>query len=74
MFLISPSLINVFLDRIQGGNADPCQNNPCNNGGTCLVVGDTFQCNCPPGFRGPRCDGKSMVDVFFSLKDEKNNY
>ena len=27
-----------------------CANNPCQNGGTCTDVGDSFSCNCAQGF------------------------
>lgn len=54
----------LFPDRVSGGRADPCANNPCSNGGTCMVVGDSFQCNCPPNFKGPRCEGMSFAGFF----------
>ncbi|XP_075390685.1 factor VII-activating protease [Tenrec ecaudatus] len=34
---------------------DPCQSDPCEHGGDCLVRGDTFKCSCPPLFSGKRC-------------------
>ncbi|CAH6940368.1 Habp2 [Phodopus roborovskii] len=34
---------------------DPCQSNPCEHGGDCLIRGDTFRCNCPAPFSGSRC-------------------
>ncbi|KAG8517412.1 Hyaluronan-binding protein 2 [Galemys pyrenaicus] len=34
---------------------DPCQSNPCEHGGDCLVSGDTFTCSCPAPFYGSRC-------------------
>uniref|UniRef100_A0A3P8VWF6 trypsin n=1 Tax=Cynoglossus semilaevis TaxID=244447 RepID=A0A3P8VWF6_CYNSE len=33
----------------------PCETNPCKNGGTCVVDGEDFDCNCPPGYRGQFC-------------------
>ncbi|CAO2585897.1 Hyaluronan-binding protein 2 [Lemmus lemmus] len=34
---------------------DPCQSNPCEHGGNCIIRGDTFHCNCPAPFSGSRC-------------------
>ncbi len=32
-----------------------CDPNPCLYGGICLVIGNTFQCQCPPQYTGPTC-------------------
>uniref|UniRef100_A0A4W3GM10 EGF-like domain-containing protein n=1 Tax=Callorhinchus milii TaxID=7868 RepID=A0A4W3GM10_CALMI len=32
-----------------------CVSNPCHNGGSCRPMCDTFQCDCPLGFDGDRC-------------------
>ncbi|XP_037352934.1 hyaluronan-binding protein 2 [Talpa occidentalis] len=34
---------------------DPCQSNPCEHGGHCLISGDNFMCSCPAPFHGSRC-------------------
>ncbi|XP_040848431.1 hyaluronan-binding protein 2 [Ochotona curzoniae] len=34
---------------------DPCQSNPCEHGGDCIVRGNTFKCNCLAPFFGNRC-------------------
>jgi alpha-tubulin suppressor-like RCC1 family protein len=36
-----------------------CPENPCQNGGSCALTTDSFQCSCPPGYEGELCD----VDV-----------
>lgn len=38
-----------------------CYVNPCDNGGTCRLMGSlsSFTCNCPPGFQGSTC---AMID------------
>ena len=38
---------------------DPCDPNPCANGGTCQKSydGHYFQCNCPAGYGGLTCEG-----------------
>lgn len=38
---------------------DPCDPNPCENGGECVQAGGGFTCVCQPGFSGPTCE---MVD------------
>ncbi|XP_041041451.1 pikachurin [Carcharodon carcharias] len=35
--------------------AHPCVDNPCVNGGNCHPHHDAFECDCPLGFDGPRC-------------------
>ncbi|XP_038065139.1 mucin-2-like isoform X2 [Patiria miniata] len=39
---------------------DPCDPNPCYNGGTCSVMSDgiTATCECPTGFEKPLCETK----------------
>lgn len=39
---------------------DACNpTNPCNNGGTCVVTDNSFNCTCPPGIGGQNCtEGK----------------
>ncbi|GFR86994.1 neurogenic locus notch homolog protein 1 [Elysia marginata] len=35
---------------------DPCQGNPCTNGGKCVTIAPTvFSCSCPVGFTGTYC-------------------
>ncbi|XP_068762183.1 ZP domain-containing protein-like [Montipora capricornis] len=36
---------------------DPCDSDPCQNGGTCTNLGDNnFECECAPGFGGDICE------------------
>ena len=34
----------------------PCLSSPCSNGGTCIGLGDTFQCRCPQQYAGLTCE------------------
>lgn len=37
----------------------PCASAPCYNGGSCTNVGSSsFECRCPAGFLGDRCETK----------------
>ena len=40
-----------------------CESNPCSNGGTCLDRVGEFQCICPPGFAGSRCQTPIQVSL-----------
>ncbi|KAH3851971.1 delta-like protein 1 [Dreissena polymorpha] len=35
---------------------DDCLSRPCQNGGSCVDVGNGYQCNCPVSYTGKRCD------------------
>ena len=39
---------------------DPCDPNPCNNGGTCMNNNGQAMCDCPPGRTGSTC-GKYWI-------------
>ncbi len=32
-----------------------CASSPCVNDGTCVVDGEGYRCQCPPGWVGRRC-------------------
>lgn len=34
---------------------DQCKSYPCQNGGTCFNMFDTFRCECPENWEGPTC-------------------
>ncbi|XP_045606692.2 protein eyes shut homolog [Procambarus clarkii] len=53
--------------RIAGGanvkecGQDECHRDSCANGGTCVGLGATIRCECPVGWKGPRCEAASHV-------------
>jgi len=46
-------LSDCFTEIIETYNA--CANTPCLNGGTCTVIGSTYQCTCPNPYYGTQC-------------------
>lgn len=34
---------------------DECASAPCQNGGTCVNLEDSFKCECPPAWEGNVC-------------------
>lgn len=51
---------------------DPCQSNPCEHGGNCLIQGDTFTCSCPAPFSGSRCQTGECPFIGSILTSELN--
>ena len=51
LFLIKlkASRLILFTD------SNPCTNQPCLNGATCLVNGTSYICSCPTGYFGNNC-------------------
>ena len=47
----------VFASILAGGAGDPCLNNACMNGATCLPNGEDYLCKCPNGYTGKYCQG-----------------
>ena len=56
-FVVNSNLLGgslTFMIYFEG--LDPCSRDPCVNNGTCVDnVDNTFQCICPPGVTGYRC-------------------
>ena len=49
-----PSKITIFFSS--GEAVDHCYSNPCNNGGTCESLMDSYECACPSGYTGVNCE------------------
>lgn len=46
---------------------DPCQSNPCEHGGDCIIRGNTFSCSCPAPFSGSRCQTGELTALLPSF-------
>lgn len=46
-----------------------CRSDPCQNGGTCTVKGNSFKCKCVPGYTGTQCEA---VDYCFKNPCQNN--
>lgn len=51
--------LNWYLCTQRVDESNPCQAEPCKNGGTCSVAGDDATCDCiqaPVAYEGPTCE------------------
>lgn len=53
------TLENKLANLTERLTKDHCKSYPCQNGGTCFNMYDTFRCECPRSWEGPTCS----VDV-----------
>ncbi|PIK51401.1 hypothetical protein BSL78_11723 [Apostichopus japonicus] len=51
--------------------SDPCEDRPCENQGTCVVLSLTegsYSCLCVQGFAGLNCEADTMGKSFYSAR------
>lgn len=51
---------------------DPCEPNPCANGGICDIVGEVYSCACLPesGYAGPMCSMRVTCEEVLASPDD----
>lgn len=58
--VINGRTVNLLDEALFGVNvadcAHPCQSNPCQRGGKCVPVLDSYVCHCPLGLVGETCE------------------
>ena len=47
---------------------EKCSHFPCQNGATCINVGDSLKCLCPEGVSGTFCEKNENIDKFHNIK------
>ena len=60
------NLISYICSISESPGATACDNNPCQNDGTCAVSGNSYTCSCPDGYSGDNCQ-TSMFSVNLPL-------
>ena len=61
LIILDGKKINFVDDAVDSQNVSqcdqdaPCDLSPCQNSGTCRESGDTFTCDCAPGYTGDTC-------------------
>ena len=60
-----------FLQHYSSFQTTPCWSNPCQNFGTCVVVGDHYKCICDQFHSGANCQNDSRIsgEVELTTKD-----
>lgn len=48
---------------------DNCRSSPCENGGTCMDLYDSFVCHCPSEWDGPTCSNDVNECIILSGSD-----
>jgi len=70
LFYSFPEILILNFFFFQKIARNPCASNPCENGGTCIVNGDSFTCQCGGDFTGPRCQACMIFFFFFFFMDQ----
>ncbi|XP_072171547.1 EGF-like repeat and discoidin I-like domain-containing protein 3 [Diadema setosum] len=53
--------------------AGTCLSNPCRNGTTCTEIDEGFNCTCPDGYKGVRCERDAFIHSVELLGGQSNN-
>ena len=47
---------------------NPCSQNPCENGGTCLDHVTAYSCKCVPGYIGINCEVANRFNIYNQIE------
>ena len=61
-------MAGVFLD------VDECVSDPCVNGGSCINKPLSFECRCPPGYVGDRCQYGVLASAVIDHSKDSPDY
>ena len=59
MYSIYVDIHNLYVPFF-GAVVMECEENPCENGGTCTRHVNDYTCTCPPRYTGYLCEGKGQ--------------
>lgn len=65
------ALFELFLYRCQHSSAcvavnGSCESSPCQNGGTCVLDGNTYGCICKDGWEGATCSISESIQCTYA--------
>lgn len=74
---ICPSGVDyeMYIDKENGlcTKKTSCSPNPCLNNGTCVILNDSFKCNCTLDVFGSTCDQIGLISLKNNLDEKLNN-
>jgi hypothetical protein len=64
IYFVKTTKLNNF-NQIEGQN--PCNSNPCKNGGNCINIFGSCYCNCPISYTGQFCEQRDCCSSLMCL-------
>ena len=53
----------IFKIEILHAGIDECTSSPCQNGGTCIVGINSYNCSCDVGYVGDNCQTGNFIII-----------
>lgn len=63
-----PFFITVYItdvSKLLSILVSPCDSDPCENGGKCSNIGDSFECKCTSEYSGKRCQNNGVYCILY---------